>query len=161
MHKELINIAAESLQLEDIYLHSSILERSSDLQTNRNMPEDLEQQDMMEINAELLECKNSSDEKINILRALVKFGARFVTGDKDNQTIYATLEATFAAEYTVLDNLPEDTLEEFLNFNAVHDVWPFWREHTYHVANAANLPRPNIPLVAGQLFQPLPITEEI
>ena len=91
-----------------------------------------------------------------LLRVLVTFGVRFVTGleataeqsDTEGEPeILAEIEAVFCAMYHCREEIPEDDLQEFLRFNVVHNTWPFWREHALRMAAEAKLPRPAIPLM--------------
>lgn len=43
--------------------------------------------------------------------------------------------------------LNENALKEFIQFNSLHNIWPFWREHALRVASLANLPKPQIQLM--------------
>lgn len=58
----------------------------------------------------------------------------------------AQIEACFIAKYHQSKNVSEEAVSEFVQFNVVHNVWPFWREHAFRTAVQAKLPTPIIPL---------------
>ncbi|MEO8460730.1 MAG: hypothetical protein ABI451_09395, partial [Dokdonella sp.] len=63
--------------------------------------------------------------------------------------IYFLIEAAFLVEYDVTGALEEDAIAAFANFNAVHNVWPFWRQHVFDIVQRARLPQLEIPLFSG------------
>lgn len=66
---------------------------------------------------------------------------------EENIAAFAEIEASFCAVYRCQEKLSDDEIKEFSSFNAVHNVWPFWREHAFRMAAEARLSRPNIPLM--------------
>lgn len=87
-----------------------------------------------------------------LLRVLVDLGVRSVfehgDGSEEDEVLY-TVEATFAAEYFVIDT-PKgaEDLRAFVDLNVVHNVWPFWRQHVVDTTRRASLPVPSVPLFA-------------
>ncbi|MBH1826293.1 hypothetical protein I5W35_03965 [Stenotrophomonas maltophilia] len=101
------------------------------------------------------------DESSVLLRVLVNLGVRSVLqadphsvaeheDDDAHEEVIFTLEATFAVEYFVLDNPSKEDFLGFVDFNCVHNVWPFWREHVLSTLRQASLPIPAVPLFAGR-----------
>ena len=92
-----------------------------------------------------------------LLRVLVDLGVRSVfergddlgTTDGEEEDVLYTVEATFAADYFVVEP-PESAehLRAFVDLNAVHNVWPFWRQHVVDTLRRASLPVPSVPLMA-------------
>lgn len=156
MDRELIGKVIENVELVDIYLNDGSVERDKNFDQG-TAPENIQQQSKLSVSADILTGDAGKDEEF-VLRALVIAGVRFVakpeskeameeSSDKAGSTVLAEIEATFCALYRYKEDLSDDELNEFLSFNAVHNVWPFWREHALRVASEAKLPRPNIPLM--------------
>ncbi|WP_423906870.1 hypothetical protein [Candidatus Spongiihabitans sp.] len=62
---------------------------------------------------------------------------------------YVKIEADFLVLYEVKSKLSVAELKAFSQFNATHNVWPFWRQHVVDIVQRANLPKINIPLFSG------------
>ena len=62
---------------------------------------------------------------------------------------YVKIEADFLVLYEVKSKLSVAELKAFSQFNAAHNVWPFWRQHVADIVQRANLPKINIPLFSG------------
>ncbi|MBB3799030.1 hypothetical protein FHY17_003306 [Xanthomonas arboricola] len=93
------------------------------------------------------------DDDLILLRVLVDLGVRTVFkggDDSPGEEIIFQLEAVFAAEYFVTDPPSAEDFKAFVEFNCVHNVWPFWRQHVYDTLKRASLPVPTIPLYAGR-----------
>ena len=148
MDRELIQEAMDALELVDIYVNSSRIIRHQYDIFHDAFPEKMEQQDKITVEGYCLES-NSSESEPEIIRAKIKLGSRFIERDNEDNTIIelAEIEAEFVAEYIVNGDVSESALKEFIRFNAVHNVWPFWREFAFKSASEARLPRPIIPLM--------------
>ncbi|TAN04141.1 MAG: hypothetical protein EPN40_00265 [Rhodanobacteraceae bacterium] len=84
------------------------------------------------------------------MQFFVRLGTRVVKDVADeNPPVYFVIEATFLVEYEMVAPLGEDALKTFADFNAIHNVWPFWRQHVYDVVQRARLPHVDVPLFAG------------
>lgn len=59
------------------------------------------------------------------------------------------IEAVFQLDYELTGALGQAALDEFARFNAVHNVWPFWRQFVFSMANQAGLPCPEVPLTTS------------
>jgi HD-GYP domain-containing protein (c-di-GMP phosphodiesterase class II) len=141
MDKALVTKAADALELVDIHLYSSSIARFEEIFADE-YPADMQQQNKLAVSAEVFETEDGK-KLINVKAA---FGMRFVllADDKEEQAL-AEIESTFIAKYIQTDEIDEQALEEFIKFNAIHNVWPFWREHAFRMATEANLPKPLIP----------------
>ncbi|HIF9162567.1 TPA: hypothetical protein ACX6PK_003439 [Photobacterium damselae] len=149
MNKELIKQAIEALELIDIYVYSSSVNRHHDIYFD-SYPEEMEQQDKLGVEGYRIE---SDDTEYKMIRAKIKLGSRFIerkTSEIEDDVIdvLAEIEANFIAEYSVHGEVSEESLREFMKYNAVHNVWPFWREFAFRNASEAKLPRPIIPLMS-------------
>ena len=147
MDKELISEAIEALELLDIYLYSSSVSRFEDI-TSDSFPENMSQQNKLSISAEFLESENSKDGE-RVIHAKVSLGYRYIV-EKDEEKILAELEACFIAKYFQNKKICDAAIEEFMKYNVIHNVWPFWREHAFRLSTEANLPKPMISLFKQQ-----------
>ncbi|MBE0472403.1 MAG: hypothetical protein IBX55_23205 [Methyloprofundus sp.] len=141
MDKALITKAADALELVDIHLYSSSIARFEDIFSDE-YPADMQQQNKLAVSAAVL----ASEDGKKLINVKATFGMRFVllAGDKEERAL-AEIESTFMAKYIQTEEIEEQALEEFIKFNAIHNVWPFWREHAFRMAAEANLPKPLIP----------------
>lgn len=149
MDKILINEAIKSLELIDIHLYSSAIKRFEEISSD-NYPEEMGQQNKISIKAEFLEKKDDSGDS-TLIHAKVEFGLRFIDANananaEDEINTLAEIEACFIAKYHQLSDVSEDAINEFMQFNVVHNVWPFWREYAFRTAAQAKLPTPMISL---------------
>ena len=144
MDKELIAQASENLNLLDIVLYESSFKRFAGCHDQAQ----LGQQNKLAVRAELGEAVNSENSAVDFFSAFIDLGIR--VNDLSNlgaepQLLYQ-IEATFRIDYEIKGNVDEKALTEFAHFNAVHNVWPFWRQFVFSTANQARLPCPEIPL---------------
>ncbi|GGY10230.1 hypothetical protein GCM10007160_41790 [Litchfieldella qijiaojingensis] len=151
MDKQLIAEAAEKVEIVDIYLYSSAVNRHDEIHQD-NIPEGMVQQDKLAVTVDLLEPVEPEEENADsLLRARIDYGVRFVllpeSGSESSVHVLAELTACFAATYRYRDGLSEAAISEFMRYNAVHNTWPFWREHALRMSAEARLPRPTIPLM--------------
>lgn len=149
MDKELIGQAIKSLELIDIHLYSTSITRFEEISSD-SYPDEMGQQNKISIKAELLEKADESDDS-RLIHAKVEFGLRFIEEDEEGEIKnLAEIEACFIAKYHQLSEVTEEAISEFMQFNVVHNVWPFWREHAFRSAAQAKLPTPMI-----SLFKPV------
>ena len=151
MDKQLIAEAMEKVEIVDIYLYGSTVSRHDEIHQN-NIPEGMVQQDKLAVSVDLLEpIEAGEDGADSLLRARIDYGVRFVllskAGDEDSVHVLAEITACFAATYRYQDGLSEAAISEFMRYNAVHNTWPFWREHALRMSAEARLPCPTIPLM--------------
>ena len=69
--------------------------------------------------------------------------------DESDVEVLVTIEANYIVEYEMLAEPSEESLEAFAKFNAVHNVWPFWRQHVFDIVQRGSLPKVDIPLFSG------------
>lgn len=153
MKTELIQSAISKSELLDIYLSESKITRDNNFVLDVDL-KDIKQQNRREAQVEVLELdKNKATPETTtpyLLKCIISFGSRFIkenTQQENQQQVLAELEASFCAVYQCTEQLSDDELKEFVSFNVVHNVWPFWREHAFRLAAEAKLPRPTIPLL--------------
>lgn len=144
MDKNLIAEASKHLRLGTINLFEGNLKRFEAL------PEtgELGQQTKLSVKADQVDLTDQ-DASLLILRVLVDLGVRVVNLSVPAESEPAPLfqiEATFQLDYAITGQVDSAALDEFARFNAVHNVWPFWRQYVFSMANQAGLPIPEIPL---------------
>jgi hypothetical protein len=145
MDKELIGEAIKSLELIDIHLYSTSIARFEEISSD-NYPEGMAQQNKISIKAEFLEREDDSDGSA-LIHAKVEFGLRFVEENEESEiNTLAEIEACFIVKYQQLQGVSDEAINEFMQFNVVHNAWPFWREHAFRSAAQAKLPTPMISL---------------
>lgn len=148
MDRELIQQASEHLELLDIVLFESNFKQFAECHNQLT----LGQQNKLSVRAETGEAIDNENSPINIFRVFVELGLRI--NDLSNQEAKPELlyqvEATFRVDYELKSDISEEALKEFAHFNAVHNVWPFWRQFVFSTTNQAHLPCPEIPLRKSQ-----------
>lgn len=83
------------------------------------------------------------------LEIRVELGVRITAAPKEDAAIYVEIEADFIASYDVTARVSDESIQAFATFNAVHNVWPFWRQHVFDIVNRAHLFHIDIPLFSG------------
>jgi hypothetical protein len=145
MDKKLIGEAIQALELIDIYLYTTSVKRFKEISSS-NYPDEMAQQNKIAIGAEFLEAESERNTE-RLINAKVEFCARYIVEENDNEvTAYAEIEACFIAKYSQLKDISEEAISEFMKFNVVHNIWPFWREHAFRLSAQAKLPTPIISL---------------
>lgn len=145
MDKKLIEEAIESLELMDIHLYSTSVKRFEDIDSER-YPDEMSQQNKISVSAEFLEPVDEKDSS-RLIHAKVEFGLKFILENANSEvTNLAEIDACFVAKYHQTNEVSEEAISEFMKFNVVHNVWPFWREHAFRMASQAKLPTPMISL---------------
>lgn len=140
---------ARHFSLQDIALWSTHFRRDEDYQPELHAGK-VSIQTMKGIKPELFKAI-TDDEESDLLRVLVSLGIRSVAKESDDgaETVLYTLEATFAVEYLLLEAPTPEEFSRFVDFNCLHNAWPFWRQHVYDTLKRASLPVPAIPLFSG------------
>lgn len=144
MDKELIAQTSENLKLLDIVLYESGFKQFA----NSHDQAQLGQQNKLAIRAEVGEAVNNKNSDVNFFRVFVDLGIRvndISNPDAEPQLLYQ-IEATFRIDYELTKNVDETALTQFAHFNAVNNIWPFWRQFVFSTTNQAHLPCPEIPL---------------
>lgn len=124
-------------------------------------------QSMRGVRVDLAGMVTDAGEEIDILKVFVSLGIRCLVDqgatedgaaglettpddESEKEIVLYALEATFAVDYEILEQMPEEHVSSFANFNSVHNVWPFWRQHVYDTLKRASLPVPEVPFFAGK-----------
>lgn len=141
-NEELIIRATASLALQDISLVRAHFERPADVQKGT----ELIVQEKRAVNF-IVDADQENGHKL--LRVRVDLGTRYVA-KADQSVIFSVIEADYVVDYRITAELPEEAMKAFAEFNAVHNVWPFWRQHVFDIVDKARLPRIEIPFFAGR-----------
>lgn len=152
------------LKVQDIALWDSHLQRFVEYPSMED-GERLGYQSMRGVRVDLAGMVNDDGEEIDVLKVFVSLGIRCIaarkstaedgakpehSGDDEEEVVLYALESTFSVDYEILEPMPEEYVSSFANFNSVHNVWPFWRQHVYDTLKRASLPVPDVPFFAGQ-----------
>lgn len=154
MNNELIQLAHSRLLIHEILLHSG------ETKTNDSFfPLDkkaYEIQFMQFVKDSKVIELNGDDNQAPIKFILFHYVAGFralpegLSGVDDESEIVNKVEveviATFSAIYRILEEIPEEAIQEFAKFNVGFNVWPFWREYASSTATRLGLPSFPIPL---------------
>jgi hypothetical protein len=162
---ELMVQATKGLKLRDIILFAARLERAepepeSDLALPAGV---IEASGPQAIQIEVVQQQKQvvkaarggileEGRKVDLLQVRVELGIRVVRS-KDGQpteSLVFLVEADFVVEYEVVSELQEEAIRAFAQFHAVHNVWPFWRQHVFDVVQRARLPSLDVPLFEGR-----------
>lgn len=143
--------AIDSLQIEDVYLHSSQAACVNDFDPKYFSDFDslaVQQMQIVRGNS-LVEIEVGKQ----LLRVFVLLGTRWVQADEDHQvdadepTVCAFIEAEFVAEYVLTSALEQASIDEFAQKNASYHVWPYWRELLASHCERMRLPRLTVPAI--------------
>lgn len=95
--------------------------------------------------------RGDEEETSTMMRVLVTLGVRAVCKDEpEEEKVLHKLETTFAVEYFLIQPPEMDDLKDFVNFNCVHNAWPFWRQNVFDTFKKASLPVPSVPFFPGR-----------
>ncbi len=150
--RELIRQATEALQLKEIILFQSRLVRPEPFPAETDAS--AEQQARYSVRLERLDPLDQDDGASSLIQCFVHLGTRLISShdesEKDDTHVYVEIEAEFRVTYELtVDELAEDAMKAFAQFNVVHNVWPFWRQHVFDLVQRGGLPKMEVPLFAG------------
>ena len=146
MDARAVRRAQNKLELRDIVLHTSSLERDDSIDPLL-YPTAIRQKSEVKVSVDRVSFVDDEDDTIRILRAyvqLVVFGFDEDEEGGETQALF-TIRAEYQVDYLEAKELTESDLDAFTQFNSVHNVWPFWRQHVYETISKASLPRITIP----------------
>lgn len=139
--------APASLKLRDIQLFEATFKRPEKSPVDEQPA--ARQEGMRGVEYVVGEATLGGEER-KVVQFFVRLGTRVVKDVEDeNPPVYFVIEATFLIEYEMVAPLEDGALKTFADFNAVHNAWPFWRQHVYDVVQRARLPHLDVPLFAG------------
>lgn len=85
----------------------------------------------------------------SVLLVKLELGIRLVD-QNDPERVYTQIEADYLAVYHIKSALTDAHYLAFAEFNSLHNVWPFWRQHVYDIVQRGRLPAIDIPLMSGK-----------
>lgn len=147
MDARAVRRAQSKLELRDIVLHASSLEKNDDIEPLL-YPTRIRQESEIKVSVDKVSFVDTEDNTIPILRANVQLVVRGFDKDEneDGTPVLFTIRGTYRVDYQEAKELTAQELDAFTKFNSVHNVWPFWRQHVYETVSKASLPRITIPL---------------
>jgi preprotein translocase subunit SecB len=141
--------AADALRLRDIQLFDALFDRPTPIFSAEAPP--ARQEHMRAVQFVTGDVNLEDGESHTVVQFFVHLGTRVVGDTADAEhTVYFRIEAKFLVEYEIVDSLEQDALRAFADYSAVHNAWPFWRQHVYDIVQRSRLPHLDIPLVPGQ-----------
>ena len=145
--EKLIREATSSLRLRDIVLFRSHLFRLA-------APPDVDDLIALQQHKRGVQLVTDEDRVNEIaarqLHVIVSLGERVVdSAESEEPKIYFGIEADYLVIYDLVTEVSEEALKAFADFNSVHNVWPFWRQHVFELVAQARLPQLQIPLFSG------------
>jgi hypothetical protein len=140
--------AAQSLKLRDIQLVDAIFDRQVQIFDTEHPA--ARQEHLRGVQYVLGDAQLEDGELHKMVQFMVHLGTRVVGEVEESEpSVYFRIEAKFLVEYEITGPLDEDKIKAFADYNAVHNVWPFWRQHVFDIVQRGRLPRLDIPLFAG------------
>lgn len=151
----LVREAADALRLRDIFLYECNMLRPVPFPEDATTP--IEQLGRSGVKVARDEISGEDGTPTAIIQFTVDMGLRLVgptaaaTPDAESEApIYLQIEATYLVEYQITNSdVSDDALKAFAHFNAIHNVWPFWRQHIFDLRQRGGLPKIEVPLFAG------------
>lgn len=144
--------ATKALKLRDVMLYQSRFTRPT---TNHDDAiEHVFQQHKRSVAYTAGDLSAAEAGAARLLQVRVSLGTRVVhrTDGDEADTVLFEIEADYLVEYSMDDDLPDDALKAFAEFNAIHNAWPFWREHVFSIVGRGRLPRLEVPLFEGEVL---------
>jgi len=150
--RELIKQATEALRLQDIILHQSSLSRPTPFPDQSELS--AEQQAKVSVRLERLDPDSAGSGAPSLMQCTVQLGTRLVAADDDkaenDAPVYVEIQAEYRVTYEItVEDLGEEAMKAFAEFNVIHNVWPFWRQHVFDMVQRGGLPKLEVPLFAG------------
>jgi preprotein translocase subunit SecB len=143
--RELISQATAALRIRDVMLNRCSFSRPSPPPSSGDsiQTELLTKQTVQYV---LGEASDSGGQNIKLLQVVVELGIRIAGMETEGAPVYFEIEADFLVEYERVAELNDAAIKIFADYNSVHNVWPFWRQHVFDVVSRGRLPHLNIPL---------------
>lgn len=157
MSDDLLGQAIASLRLRDIVLYASRFARP--VSPSESLVEGTTQSKrQVQFGRGTAEEEGTTKQ---LLQVLVELGIRIVGHEKAGQEppVFVEIEADFLAEYELVSDVSDEAIKLFADLNSVHNVWPFWRQHVFDVAQRGRLPPIVIPLFAGSMLSQAPAND--
>ena len=159
----LLREATESLKLRDIFLFECHMKRPSPFPEDPQAEvEQLGRNGVRLVRDQI--CEGDGADATEIVQFYVLLGLRLAAQAEEQSPgkepkdgaeppIFLEIEAEYLVEYQITNTeVSEDALKAFAQFNAVHNAWPFWRQHIFDLRQRGGLPKIEVPLFSGTQF---------
>lgn len=141
----------QSLVLQDVYVREANAAILGDF--DPKVHDELNFGIQLHFSVKSVEFKPSAPDEhgVGVVRYLIDTGLRFVQnsdqGDDAEPVPIAEITATFVGDYEARDTsaVTDEALEAF-HQNALHHVWPFWREFIHTSSGRLRLPSVILPI---------------
>ena len=145
MDTRLTKNAVKKLELRDIVLHSSSFSRNKDYEPLL-YPLAIKKENGLQVKTEEICFLDDENNEVPLLRIYVNLETRGIGSYpsdemEDKEIELFKIDAIYRIDYLIKKHLSDEEIKEFSKFNAVHNTWPFWRQHVYSVTNNARLPQ--------------------
>ena len=144
MNKQIIDRAVKKLGFRGIDLHTCGFTRNKKIDPT-SYPYSIKKEIAIKVKSEEISSIDEKNEELLILRIYVDFSLKGLSTAQPPEELF-TIEAVYRVDYEILKKLTEEEIGEFSSYNAVHNVWPFWRQHVYYIAGNSGLPTMILPL---------------
>lgn len=148
--RELILQATAALRIRDVMLNRCSFSRPSPPPINSDSIQTqlLTKQTVQYV---LGEAPDADGRIVRLLQVIVGLGIRIAGMETEGAPIYFEIEADFLVEYERVSELSEAAINVFADYNSVHNVWPFWRQHVFDVVSRGRLPHLEVPLYSASM----------
>ena len=152
---ELLKAAQKSFAVQDVYLCDANLWANRDYEPGTPVSSSSVQFKLSPTNnCQVIELQPPQPGVRFLVRYYVGTGLRLLAPGVDphdpgvtRDKLIADIEATFVARYLVIgDEQPSSAMLEAFNENAVHHVWPYWREFLQAAALRLRVPPVVLPM---------------
>lgn len=146
--KKLLVRAAKGLRLNDIALFQARFDRPTP--DTGDIHGEASQQHKRSVSYTVGSISSDAPDETRLLQVRVSLGTRVVqrVDGGEPQPLFV-IEADYLVEYAIQGDVPEDAIKAFAEFNAIHNVWPFWRQHVFNIVEQGRLPHLEVPLFEG------------
>jgi preprotein translocase subunit SecB len=140
--EDALRSAAAALRLRDIVLHAARFSQPT------RFDGEVEAHELVKRAVQYQRVASQKDTP-ETLAVHVGLGVRVTAGPNEKADIFVEIEADFVASYEFKAAMTAEAVAAFATFNAVHNVWPFWRQHVFDIVNRAHLFPIEVPLFSG------------
>ena len=159
MDARAIQRAQRKLELRDIVLHTSSLKRERDDEVDPSLyPISVEQKSEVLVTVDRVSFRDREGLEVDVLRVFVHLmvaGLPWSEADAGAPPLFS-IQSVYRVDYAERERLTREELATFSQYNSVHNVWPFWRQHVSDVVSRASLPRITIPFFRAIPGEPRP-----
>lgn len=142
-----LQAAIKALKIQDVYVRDQVANCRDDF--NPKYEADIDSLTVQQMHLVRQSNVFEADEGNCLLQVFIRLGVRWVNPAESSEelSIRAFIEAEFVAEYSMSQNLDQQSIDEFALKNASYHVWPYWRELLSSQCARMQLPRLIMPTV--------------